>query len=328
MPIYAAVFALDSTIIAVAHGPVITLWDTDSNALLKVLDNVSIQDARKIAFIEPDGRYLVAAGGSSGLAVWDLLSCEGELQLRRRDVLDSIIAVKWASTTARCDKLLSHPSAPLFVTCSVDTHSRTIVSLYSSADQNPLRRRAVSTKIDDICFLPSPPKDDGTALQFVGIANDGEIYRFGDAVKAITSDPVRQVAPTPTTKPESIWQEIFGKDAFIEDLETPLPAPPPRVRKLGRPSEVFDGPSHTMPPVRLLFDAFLEEILSAKPENAEKDEEIVVDGVEYDEGPPTFAVSLPDIQESKTRPVTDADVRDLESFFREVLGTGTSGWLV
>ena len=321
MPIYAAAFAPDGTIIAVAHGAVITLWDTDSNALLKVLDSFSVQDAQKIAFVEPDGRYLVAAGGFSGLAVWDLLSCEGEQQLRRRDPLDSMVAVKWASTAARCDKLLSHSSAPLFVTCFADTHNRTVVSIYSPTDRKPLRQRVVSTKIDDVRFLLNASQDDGTALQFVGIARSGEIYRFGDAVKSITPSPVRQVALAPTPKPDSIWQEMFGKDAFIDNLEAPIAVAPPRVRKIGRPSEVFDGPSHTMPPVRLLFDAFLEELLSAKPVHAEKDEEIIVDGIEYNEGPPTVAVTLPSIEESKSRPVTDSEVRDLESFFREVLGT-------
>ncbi len=77
MPIHDAAFSCDGTIIALAHGAVVTLWDAESNLLLKVLNDSAVDNVHKVAFVGPDGRYLVAGGMSTGIAVWDLLSCEG-----------------------------------------------------------------------------------------------------------------------------------------------------------------------------------------------------------------------------------------------------------
>ena len=76
MPIYAAAFSPDATIIALAHGSVITLWDAQSGGLLKTLSG--FLDSRQMAFVSRDGRYLATTGVRSGLAIWDLLSCHGK----------------------------------------------------------------------------------------------------------------------------------------------------------------------------------------------------------------------------------------------------------
>lgn len=72
MPIYASAFSPDGTIVALVHGPVVTLWDVESNVMLRVLD--AGREVTKCLFV--GDRYLVAAG--AGLVVWDLLACEGE----------------------------------------------------------------------------------------------------------------------------------------------------------------------------------------------------------------------------------------------------------
>lgn len=75
MPIHASAFSPDGTIVALVHGPVVTLWDVQSNVMLRVLD--AGREVNKCLFV--GDRHLVAGG--EGLVVWDLLSCEGELQL-------------------------------------------------------------------------------------------------------------------------------------------------------------------------------------------------------------------------------------------------------
>ena len=79
MPISAAAFSPDATILVLAHAAVLTLWDVESNALLRVLDGGVVQDMHSVVFVGGDGRYLAAGGSKFGVAVWDLLSCEGEL---------------------------------------------------------------------------------------------------------------------------------------------------------------------------------------------------------------------------------------------------------
>ena len=77
MPIHAAAFSPDATIIALAHGSLITLWDVESNALLKSLQG-GLSGSRQIGFVGREGRYLASAGAATGVTVWDLLSCQGE----------------------------------------------------------------------------------------------------------------------------------------------------------------------------------------------------------------------------------------------------------
>jgi NET1-associated nuclear protein 1 (U3 small nucleolar RNA-associated protein 17) len=71
MQIHASSFSPDGTIVALVHGPVVTLWDVESNVMLRVLD--AGRQVNKCLFV--GDRYLVAAG--EGLVVWDLLSCQG-----------------------------------------------------------------------------------------------------------------------------------------------------------------------------------------------------------------------------------------------------------
>lgn len=158
----------------------------------------------------------------------------------------------------------------------------------------------------------------------MGIAKTGEIYRFGDAVRPIGPQPVRVIEQTTRSKPLSVWQEMFGKDAFIEDLQPAKETVPPvQSRKIGRPSDVFEGPSHTMPPVGLLFDAFMEELLAAKSGDEKKDVASPADGIQYEEATVAPPQPLLAVEETRTRPVTDEEVRDLEVFFCKILQTST-----
>lgn len=80
MPVVSSAFSADGTIVALAHGSVISLWDTATCALLRTLVAGQVADLRHVIFVGKEGRYIVGAG-RSGLAVWDLLSCEGEITL-------------------------------------------------------------------------------------------------------------------------------------------------------------------------------------------------------------------------------------------------------
>jgi WD40 repeat protein len=75
MPIYDAAFSPDATILALAHGESVTLWDVDTNSLLQAFDAGIV--ASRVILAGSEGRYLVASG-ERGVCVWDLLSCESE----------------------------------------------------------------------------------------------------------------------------------------------------------------------------------------------------------------------------------------------------------
>jgi NET1-associated nuclear protein 1 (U3 small nucleolar RNA-associated protein 17) len=73
LAIHSAAFSTDGTIAALAHGNVISLWDIQSNALLRTLD--AVHEIREVLFVD---QYLV--GAYNGLIVWDLYSCDGEFK--------------------------------------------------------------------------------------------------------------------------------------------------------------------------------------------------------------------------------------------------------
>lgn len=291
MPIHAASFSPDGTIVVLVHGPVISLWDVETNILLKVLD--AGRQVDKCLFV--GDRYLVAAG--AGLVVWDLLSCEGEY-LSLFYLNDPDNSVIW-SLKNKVDHLIPYNTS--FATTS-STSKNTTINIYHPSC--PVSQTAtIAVPLLKVTHLKN---------EFIGVSPSGEIYRFGQNVTS--SAPATNTISTTTAKSSSIWQEMFGKDAFLEDLAPPQPTVvlPPTT---ARPTDIFDGPSHTLPPVGLLFDAFMTQLLKPKTESkAEIKSEIKYEEVEDKVEPSTSTVAKP-----STKTVTEGEMRDLESFFKEVL---------
>jgi NET1-associated nuclear protein 1 (U3 small nucleolar RNA-associated protein 17) len=289
MPIHAAAFSPDGTIVVLVHGPVVTLWDVESNVLLKVLD-AGRQLSQCLCVVD---RYLVAAG--TGVVVWDLLSCE--VVWSHKSKVDHLIPynTSFATTSSTSNKTsinIYHPSCPVSQTATIPISLMKVTSLRN---------------------------------EFIGVASSGEIYRFGQDVAA--SAPATNTVATSATKTSSIWQEMFGKEAFLDDLAAPQPTVvlPPTVSK---PTDIFDGPSHTLPPVGLLFDAFMGQLLKPK---AEKIADAGSDTIKYDEPKPKIERSTGPAKTDTTKKVSEDEMRDLESFFKQVLTsaptTGQNGTL-
>jgi len=207
----------------------------------------------------------------------------------------------------------------------------TIISIHSVGETK--QDFPLPTRIKDFCFLPSPSTH---KYHFAGIAASGEIYRFGDpAVVSSSGDaPVKSLSSNINANGKtSIWQEMFGKDAFLEDLDTVLPkdhstatgsALQQRViGKSGKPVDIFDGPSHTLPPTSLLFDAFMDELLSGHtaPEKAKVEQEVipgpeVIYDIDNEDASPVAEVGF---DNNRSRGVDDQDIKELEVFFKTLL---------
>jgi WD40 repeat protein len=82
LPVLDSAFSPDATIIALVHGSCVTLWDVESNQVLKTLDAGAGINLCRLAFKGAEGRFLVSTGQDRGVIVWDLLSCEGEYYVR------------------------------------------------------------------------------------------------------------------------------------------------------------------------------------------------------------------------------------------------------
>lgn len=112
---------------------------------------------------------------------------------------------------------------------------------------------------------------------------------------------------------------MFGKDAFLDDLAPPQPTVVLPLT-ISRPTDIFDGPSYTLPPVGLLFDAFMTQLLQPKSEIEIKSE--TNSEIKYDEAvEDKVESSATTTSKPNTKKVTEEDMRDLESFFKDVLSS-------
>lgn len=237
-----------------------------------------------------------------------------------------IIPVAWSSSQS-FSHLWTHHSCCFFIAVHETAAKRTVISVFSPTSPQTLREISIKRVISDICWFPS---NNISSLQFVGLSKAGDIYRFGDFAVAPTKPSVKGITEAKIPqRTSSIWQEMFGKDAFLGDISAEVEEPAQaasaiqqKARKSGRPTEVFDGPSHTMPPVSLLFDAFMDELLAVKATSVV---EVVrpEESILYDAMPQVVAVDVPVVEE-RSREVTDEEVKELEVFFREVLGSSKS----
>lgn len=254
-------------------------------------------DGRKLGFSGAEGRYIVVSGAKTGVAVWDLLSCE-LVQTLPTLASDMVVALPTGILAATS------------ITPSKGQQPKTEVAFLSPSGA-PGSTVTLRVLLSALAALPSP------AIHLVGIAPTGEIYRFGELQKA-AAPAARGIsaAKTAARRATSIWQEMFGRDAFVDELAPPEEPAATAVSALqravavaGRPEAVFDGPSHTLPPVGMLFDAFMDELLAPRPE---EEEAMAVDEAEE------VAVPVSTLAVDAVRAVSDREVAELEGFFRNL----------
>lgn len=186
---------------------------------------------------------------------------------------------------------------------------RSTINTYSPSSPSPTTA-TIAFPLLSVLALP-------TTEEYIGVAPSGEIFRFGPRVTS--SAPTTKSITTTQSKSSSIWQEMFGRDAFLDELAPPAPTvvlPP----TLANPTDVFDGPSHTLPPVSLLFDAFVTQLLKPSTAATVKAEDTAqAGGILYEEEGREEAKPEKKQGVARTKKVTDEDVKELETFFRLVL---------
>lgn len=290
---HAAGFSPDSSLVVLVHGLTVTLWDSARNVFMRTLE--STVDGRKLGFAGPEGRYIVVSGGKTGVAVWDLLSCE-LVQTLPTLAADMVVALPTGILAARS------------IPPSKGQQPKTEVAFLSPSGA-PGPTVTLRVLLSALAALP------GRAIHLVGMAPSGEIYRFGELQKASAPSKRAISATVPARRATSIWQEMFGRDAFLDELAAPTTEEPAAVsalqrRAAGRPEAVFDGPSHTLPPIGMLFDAFMDELLAPRAEDG--DAPMLVDDEEV------LAPASSTLAVDAVRAVNDREVAELEGFFRNL----------
>lgn len=198
----------------------------------------------------------------------------------------------------------------------------TTFSVYDVSAHTPVRTDRIPHHFRAISIIASrsAPANPARALNLIGVTATGEIFRFGDNVSAQVSQT--RAVKTDGQKGTSIWQEMFGKDAFVDELVMPPASEAADVSRprSGRPIEVFDGPSHTMPPVSLLFDAFIQQIIVPKTAADLSEPKQEGDRIVFEQEPEVVTTSN---AAPKPRVISDQELDDLEKLFRGMSSKAT-----
>lgn len=253
-PISSASFSPDGTLIALAQGRTVTLWSTSTNTLLRSLDSNDISHTEQITFAGEGGRWLVQRG-QTGLAMWDLLSC----------------GPAWTTESPKSDFVLAVANE--------------IFTFASTKKVTKIDKRAVgSEKVLSRFEIPfGLAQVDVMGKEMVGLTRDGQVVRFGDDIAQFERTlPTRSGSTLGKEGIQhlSIWEEMFGAETFADVTvnetiaEEPSKIDASKKEKRGRYSTIYDGANASLPPSRLLFDAFIRDFMSLSlPSQVDKEEE-------------------------------------------------------
>ncbi|KDQ14448.1 hypothetical protein BOTBODRAFT_32576 [Botryobasidium botryosum FD-172 SS1] len=307
-----ATWSPDGSLLAVAQGASVTLWDPQSNAMRHVLTCSEVPSVTQVAFVGKAGRYVVV-NGEAGIAMWDLVSS----------------AVLWHRPAWGVHPhIVAHPQSESFALVqpqqiSKSGHStRTTISVFGPHSSHTIATQSLPFGIRQSAWFPSATSPSG--YSFVGITHQWAVMLIGDDVQRpdeVGPSGVRDDSAEP--KRRTLLQDIFGQSAFAE-LENRSPALPPPidVREAATGSmfnlQVFDGPAHLLPPLATLFSPLMDGVLKKpdKPDAHVHTDQMDVVGEEEDVVMEGVVVGTPGVE----RVVDQAEMDSFTELFSQMLG--------
>ncbi|PWN46911.1 WD40 repeat-like protein [Violaceomyces palustris] len=292
----------DGSLLAIAQGPYVTLWEPSSNVMQTVLACPELTEATNVLFTGRAGRYVVVAGAKS-MVVWDLV-CG---------------TVKWRSSSSSDASsrvgLLSHDVNPsLFVTVSNEKDGSggcSKVEVYDpSSGPNPVQRFGlpfhvqVTAGVNPLADGPRARWEGVTDVppSFFAITKDSDIvqagpYRTplfssqlevgaggsssssGGRIGATSGQSLRGVSSVRRT----LFDDLFGGAAMhvggawseeastTDSIWSSANAADEKGKAKARGggggegiSKLFSVPSHLLPSVTLMLDPFLDALLAPR----------------------------------------------------------------
>ncbi|KAG9073873.1 hypothetical protein FRC06_011096 [Ceratobasidium sp. 370] len=196
-------FSPDGTLLAVVHGPCVTLWDAQTQRMCGALSCVEVKEPREVVFVGKSGRY-VAVLGDGVVVLWDLV---------RFSVLWHV-ALDYPSTSTH---IISHPTHPTFALFQHPTTTSTRISIFTPNAPAPIRTRALPFKLSEPVW-----SDEAGELGVVGFR---EAEGDGGWSLVIAGDDVRQMAAHGQGRgigvddapfiPRTLFEDIFGRGAVV-----------------------------------------------------------------------------------------------------------------
>lgn len=266
-----ALWSPDASLIAVAHGPSVTIWEPLTNTMLGNLTTPAVATVSTVCFLGQSGRYLATVSRKCDVVLWDL-------------VTRSIV---WAHRVPYQGPILmiSHPENDSFAIIGTDSTaqcagpSRSWVKIFGTHSSHILRSYSLPFVLRQAIWYPSttaslsskdgletvPPytllaiTSDSTTVLIGDEENIAVTQSVGSSARAIGANATEESKPT-------LFQDIFGSSAF-DTLEASFTATTSRLASSeiaslpsgtrGLDLTLLDGPAHMLPPIGSLFDSLI-----------------------------------------------------------------------
>lgn len=265
MPMTAAAFSTDGSVLAVAAETVLTLWDPDRNALIAVIGN-TIMPICKVSFVEHSD-YLISLsrGSKPQLAVWNL----------------SKLSVQW-SYQILAEAISTTKDGSQFAVLTVNnTRSKAskrdedgMVLLFDVQNPIPLATWLVKkAKGGGLAFLPSDLSHHDTESSAIG-SHSLLAYINGDHEYVIFNPQGSGEIQISRNKHAS---QVHDEESGLTGYTSVYGGLPEFDMKKGNVSDIpfmpterpwetiFSGSSHVLPPLTKLCSTFLESLLERRP---------------------------------------------------------------
>ncbi|KAF8323320.1 WD40 repeat-like protein [Clavulina sp. PMI_390] len=294
-----AVWSPDASLIAVAHGPSVTLWEPISNILIQSLACAEAETILNVCFLGASGRYLATYSGSD-IITWDLLSntivWSYRIRLERQILVPHPTEDSFAIIGSTKSK--QRPNDTLVGNFT----KRSLIAVFGSNSSQPLRSYSVPFILRNALWyengasraMTSGLDDSPASYSLLGVTATHAAVVLGDKVDIPVADgsDAREIgvgtsAELSSLTQPSLFTDIFGASAFASleqrgqssNVETSrvLPA---AVGAGGVDLALLDGPAHLLPPISSLFDDLMKSFTQPHPIGSEDEDVEMVDAEE------------------------------------------------
>ncbi|KAL7417577.1 hypothetical protein BDY24DRAFT_437908 [Mrakia frigida] len=329
LPIHDSTWAPDASLLALAQGSVVTLWDPLTSVLRGTLSCSEFAKTpkgsiTKVEFVGEDGRWLVGTGAKKGVVVWDLVKG----------------SVHWALPDQAVDQISIHPTSSVFTISDVSlTAPLTTFTIFSTSTATPIRTRTVPYKVRSLTTYPSSsttdaapsgpvaststaaPVAEDSSFSLLVVSSTWDVLLVGDNLptRSSASDSAQAInlassAATPIGR--SLFDEIFGPSSSDKEV-TRVKIVSEQWKSL---DDLFDAPAQVLPGMGMVFGEVLDGLLPKRKDGEQLNEEEEEEEMEVDEeregGKETEKG-----EELKTRVVGEAEMDVLVGLFKEILSS-------
>ncbi|KAI7860103.1 WD40-repeat-containing domain protein [Circinella umbellata] len=322
----AASFSTDGSILAVAFGSLITLWDPYENCIRRVLAQSYEENVNTLRFVG-DSPYLLAAS-KTHITVWNMLTC----------------TVWWSYKIKASHIAVDTLSTRIAVVCNNEKRKESLFALFDAKSATPVALRHSNQICNALTFIPRTVKDitkgrsdlicltEKLALEIISVVDPSAATAKSSLEEKDTSI---QTTAEPTDK--RLLDDIFGKrsqerneKAEEEKLRTQTAA---KLREQamqketvsdGRANEedqdaVLGAPSHALPSVEAVFDTFMGSLMKLRISDT-TDNEQVEDAMDIDEEEQdNHSVTSSQSQEHISESFTLEELPSLNAYFADLI---------